>query len=250
MLQKVQHRRKVDVPGIALRAAFCSNFALSADTDAIENYNKSIDICKRTGRLHLAATNMKQVAELCEEEIGNKEEATNAFLLAASWYQAEDSNAQANSCILRAAHLEADLGKYKEAVEHFEEVIENSKSNRLSRFSLREYFFKASLCRMCCGDYEGACAAALEYKRIDNTYSDTRECEFIDVRMVLFPPPVQRKLTFTPLTKKMLEIAIESRDLEQFTQVVSSWDQITRLDAWKTNLLLVIKNNLSEVDFT
>lgn len=133
----------------------------------------------------MAAASMKQVAELYEDDLCLKEEAATSYLSSASWYLAEESNAQANACILRAAHIEAELGKYNEAVEHYEEVIENSKSNRLSRFSLREYFLKASLCRMCTGDFEGASNSVERYKRIDETYDGSRESDFIDVSTFL-----------------------------------------------------------------
>lgn len=47
--------------------------------------------------------------------------------------------------------------------------------------------------------------------------------------------------------------AVEGMDTDAFSAAVAEYDSISRLDAWKTAILLEIKNSLEkedEVDFT
>ena len=45
---------------------------------------------------------------------------------------------------------------------------------------------------------------------------------------------------------KVLIEAIEAGDQEMFTGAVFEFDQVTKLDNWKTNILLKIKRGLNE----
>lgn len=56
----------------------------------------------------------------------------------------------------------------------------------------------------------------------DTTFSSTRECKFIDA---------------------IIE-AIDKEDQEEFTACVVEFDKITKLDAWKTSILLKIKKHI------
>ena len=48
----------------------------------------------------------------------------------------------------------------------------------------------------------------------------------------------------------MLE-AVEAEDVENFTAKVSDFDRLTKLDQWKTTILLRIKKSMDEeIDFT
>ena len=44
--------------------------------------------------------------------------------------------------------------------------------------------------------------------------------------------------------------ACEEGDVEKFTNVVAEFDSMTRLDGWKTALLLKVKKRIPEEDFT
>jgi alpha-soluble NSF attachment protein len=60
------------------------------------------------------------------------------------------------------------------------------------------------------------------YKSLDTTFESTREAKFID----------------------LLLNALEGGDVETFTGAVVEFDQIMRLDNWKTGILLKIKRNM------
>ena len=97
------------------------------------------------------------------------------------------------------------------------------------RFSLRDYFLKAGLCVLCTKDYVRAQAALDKYCNMDMTFSGTREYE---------------------LLKGVLE-AVEAGDVELFTGKVADFDRLTKLDQWKTTILLRIKKSMDEeIDFT
>lgn len=61
-----------------------------------------------------------------------------------------------------------------------------------------------------------------KYGSLDTTFTSTREAKFVNV----------------------LVDAIESGDLETFTAAVFEFDQVTKLDNWKTSILLKIKRGI------
>lgn len=63
-----------------------------------------------------------------------------------------------------------------------------------------------------------------KYSALDTTFSSTREAKFVNI----------------------LIDAVESGDTEKFTAAVFEFDQITKLDNWKTNILLKIKRGIQE----
>ena len=63
---------------------------------------------------------------------------------------------------------------------------------------------------------------------LDTTFSSTREAKFINV---------------------LIE-AIEAGDQEMFTGAVYEFDQVTKLDNWKTNILLKIKRTINSEETT
>lgn len=65
-----------------------------------------------------------------------------------------------------------------------------------------------------------------EYRKADPTFSSTREARFL-----------------TDLVQ-----SVEEQDVEAFATVVQEFDRITRLDKWKTEVLLKIKKSLEEED--
>ena len=62
------------------------------------------------------------------------------------------------------------------------------------------------------------------YTGQDNTFSSTRECKFLG----------------------FLIDAIEENNQEAFTRAVVEYDQVMKLDNWKTAILLKIKKGISE----
>ena len=61
--------------------------------DAILTLTLAIQILTEKGRFSSAASNQKQVAEIYEHDIGDFQQAMEAYELAAEWYAGEDSSA-------------------------------------------------------------------------------------------------------------------------------------------------------------
>jgi alpha-soluble NSF attachment protein len=67
------------------------------------------------------------------------------------------------------------------------------------------------------------------YATLDTTFPSTRECKFATA----------------------LAEAVEGGDEEGYTAAVVDFDQVMRLDNWKTGILLKIKRSIgNDVDFT
>ncbi len=82
---------------------------------------------------------------------------------------------------------------------------------------------------MCSQDYVRARGNLEKYQNMDMTFSGTREYE---------------------LLKGILD-AVEAEDVEAFTNKVADFDRLTKLDQWKTTILLRIKKSMDEeIDFT
>ena len=64
-----------------------------------------------------------------------------------------------------------------------------------------------------------------KYTALDTTFSATREAKFVNI----------------------LIDALEGGDQEMFTAAVYEFDQVMKLDNWKTNILLKIKKSISDV---
>ncbi|KAI9021021.1 soluble NSF attachment protein [Phycomyces nitens] len=164
------------------------------------------------------------MAEIYESDIVDLERAMEHWEEAAQMYIADDSQAMVNKCLLKVAHFAAQLEQYKSAIDKFETVATASIDNPLTKWSLKEYFLKAGLCHFCIGDIVSSQQALEKYCNLDVTFESTREYQFL---------------------QGILE-CIEEDDTQLFTQKVYEFDQMTKLDNWKTSILLKIKKSIEE----
>ncbi|KAJ1502449.1 hypothetical protein HMI56_002691, partial [Coelomomyces lativittatus] len=134
----------------------------------------------------------------------------------------------ANGCLLKIATFAAQLEHYSKAIELFEKVAADSINNTLTKWSVKEYFLKAGLCHLASEDAVGARRAIERYSEIDLTFSKQREFSFLN---------------------GLLE-ALESGDVDAFTSHVVEFDNLTKLDNWKTTLLLRVKKSMESASFT
>ncbi|KAF9975059.1 hypothetical protein BGZ73_001419 [Actinomortierella ambigua] len=192
--------------------------------DAIASLGQAIQILTERGRFQSAAKYQSEIAEIYEVELIDLEKALRAYELAADWYAGEESTALANKCLLKVATFAAQLGAYDKAIEKFEQVANASLDNQLTKWSLKEYFLKAGLCHIATGDHVNAHNAVGRYCEMDVTFSSTRECQFLQA---------------------ILD-AVDSTDVELFTTKVIEFDNLTKLDNWKTKILLEIKKSIGQ----
>jgi len=195
-------------------------------TESIKALKTAIELFTDEGRFSIAAKHQKDLAELYETEAQDLQSAMDSYQTAADYFEGENSTSSANACLLKVAQLAAQVEKYDKAIELYEQVARQSIDNNLLKWSVKEYFMKAGLCHLCSQDII-SCKRALEkYQEMDCTFSSQRECKFL----------------------KDIIAAYENYDVEAFTQAVVEFDSISKLDAWKTSVLLRIKNSIKSED--
>ncbi|CAP68292.1 uncharacterized protein PODANS_7_3940 [Podospora anserina S mat+] len=89
-----------------------------------------------------------------------------------------------------------------------------------------EYFFKAGICILATKDLDSACRKIERYREKDPSFGGQREFQ---------------------LLSDLIE-AVEAGNQEVFTDKLYAYDQMSRLDKWKTELLVKIKNQIEEAD--
>jgi alpha-soluble NSF attachment protein len=130
----------------------------------------------------------------------------------------------ANKLFLKVADLAALESDYFKSVELYEKVATASVANSLMKWSVKDYFLKSGICLLAIGDMVTTNRAFEKYRDMDPTFASTREHQLlID-----------------------LSETLEAGDQEAFADKLFQYDQISKLDKWKTTLLLRIKNAIEE----
>ncbi|KAL9115213.1 MAG: hypothetical protein Q9227_001007 [Pyrenula ochraceoflavens] len=196
---------------------------------AAASLTKSINHYTLQGNFRRAATNQVNLAEVLENEIGDQKKALEAYHTAASWFEGDNAEALANKNWLKCADLCGLEGEYGQATELFEKVSKTSISNNLMRWSVKDYLLKAGICHLASGDMIATSRALEQYRELDNSFPQTREHQLL-VDLVA---------------------AIEGGNQEEFQDKLFQYDQMSKLDKWKTTLLLRIKDSIenAEEDF-
>jgi alpha-soluble NSF attachment protein len=177
------------------------------------------------GNFRRAATHKQNLAELYEVELGDNTRAAAAYEEAAGWYESDNAEALANKLWLKTADLVALEGKdYYKAIELYEKVSKTSIQNNLMRWSVKEYLLKAGICQLCTGDQVGVNAALDRYRDLDPSFVQQREHQLL-----------------VDLTQ-----AVQDGDHDVFADKLFQYDQLSKLDKWKTTLLLRIKATIEE----
>eukprot|EP00052_Salpingoeca_macrocollata_P030566 m.320043 g.320043 ORF g.320043 m.320043 type:complete len:292 (+) comp23705_c0_seq1:130-1005(+) len=192
---------------------------------ALEVMELAVTLYVDMGRLAIAAKHTTGAAELCEQQ-GELARAKDLYSQAAQYFESEDSGSSANKAKLKVAHLSAQLENYEEAAELFEEAALGMVDNHLLKFNAKEYFLKAGLCRLAAGDVVAAKDAAERFTSSHPAFADTREQKFLS---------------------SIVE-AVEEGDVDKFTAHVQRYDEITKLDAWMTAVLLKTKRGIDSND--
>jgi len=200
-------------------------FKKTSIADAADCYEKAVGIQVELGRFAQAAKYHKEVGELQESE-GDLEGAIRNLTSAADYYQTEEQTSNANQCLVKVATHHATLENYEKAVEIYEQVASASLDVALLKWGVTAHFFHAGLCHLCCSDAVGVRRALDKYLDMDPKFQDTREYTLLD------------KITQ----------AVEEGDAQEFTSAVADFDNVSRLDKWRTQILLKIKRAITSAD--
>eukprot|EP00877_Chromochloris_zofingiensis_P013287 jgi/Chrzof1/8211/Cz03g01200.t1 len=191
-------------------------------SEAVGLLQSAVHIYTDMGRLNMAARQLKEIAE-AQEKQGAKAEAIEFYLQASDLFATENSTSDANKCKLKVAEFSAELDNYQKAVEIYEEVARASTENNLLRFSAKGYLLQAGICLMCYASDEEISNKLERYSDIDLQFSGSREANLLTA----------------------CAEALAQCDEKKFATAVADFDSLTRLDSWKTNMLLKVKRRLA-----
>lgn len=197
-----------------------------ASTDlpkAIACLEEAIQVFLLQGQFRRAANFQMDLAEL-HETMSNETAAAVAYEQAGDWFAGDSALALANKAYLKCADLRAAGGEYQKAITIYAQIIETSLGNNLSKWSLKDYFLKVVLCNMALQDVVGAQNALTKAVTEDPSFETTRE----------------HKLASDILA------AYQQGDSQVFTDTVFEFDQFSKLDKVKTQLLVAVKRGIEE----
>jgi len=194
--------------------------------DAARCLDVAINHYTARGNFRRAATHKQNLAELYEIEVGDQKKAIESYELAASWFEADNAEALANKLYLKVADLAALEADYYTAISHYERVSTSAVNNNLMKWSVKDYFLKAGLCHLAVGDMVATNRALEKYRDLDTTFASTREHQLL----------------------VDLAETVEQGDQEAFGFKLFQYDQISKLDKWKTTILVRIKQAIESKD--
>lgn len=191
-------------------------------TDAIDCLSKAIHIfLTQNGQFRRAANFQMDLAELYES-VGDVPNATESYERAGDYFATDQAEALSSKAFSKSADLNAALQNYAKALELYDTIILKMAGNSLSRWSLKEYYFKVILCALCLDDLVEAQKRLDNYALDDPTFATTREFKLLqDVSTI-----------------------VDSGTAEEFADAVYEFDQFSKLDKLKTQLLLSLKNRI------
>jgi alpha-soluble NSF attachment protein len=192
--------------------------------DAVRVLAGAIQHYINKGNFRRAATHQQNLAECYEVEIGNAKKALEEYEKAAEWYESDNAEALANKYYLKVADLAATEADYYKAIGYYEKVGKASIDNNLMKWSVKDYFFKAGICHLASGDLVATNRALEGYRDLDPTFASTRE---------------------HALLVDLLQ-AVEQGEPDTFADKLFQFDQLSKLDKWKTTLFLRVKGNIEE----
>ncbi|KXG48054.1 Tetratricopeptide-like helical [Penicillium griseofulvum] len=194
--------------------------------DAARVLSSAIQHYVLRGNLRRAATQQQYLAELYEVELGDMKKALEAYEKAADWFDGDNAEALANKHYLKVADLAALESDYYKAITNYERIGRSSINNNLMKWSVKDYLLKAGICHLATKDLVETNRALESYRELDPSFASTREHQLL-----------------VDLTQ-----AVEGGDPEGFGDKLRQFDQLSKLDKWKTTLFLRIKNNIEEAE--
>ncbi|EGV64273.1 vesicular-fusion protein S17 [Yamadazyma tenuis] len=195
-------------------------------TEAIDSLSQAIHIfLTQNGQFRRAANFTMDLAELYEST-GDIANSSKSYEQAGDYFDTDHAEALSNKAYLKCADLTSLSGDYQKAVELYDGIIKKSVGNALSKWNLKDYFFKSILCTLCMDDVIEAHKKLDHYCQEEPSFESTREFKLIG---------------------SILE-AIDQGDEQLFADKVFEYDQFSKLDKLKTQLLLKIKNSVVDKD--
>lgn len=192
---------------------------------AIDAYRSAVRMYTDAARFQQCARITKEIAEM-QEAAKDYPAALESYTQAADFYDGEDAKSNANTMRQKVAMLSATGGDYATAAELYEQIAKDALESNLLKYGAREHLLRAGLCRLCTGDAIGAARYMESYGSMDTSFTDSREGKLLS----------------------NVAKSVDEGDAEGFTNVVYDYDSMSKLDDWKTAILLKIKNSIKDME--
>lgn len=192
---------------------------------AIEAYRNAVRMYTDAARFQQCARITKEIAEM-QEASKDFPAALESYTQAADFYDGEDAKSNANTMRQKVAMLSATAGNYAKGAELYEQIAKDALESNLLKYGAREHLLRAGLCRLCTGDAIGASRYIESYGSMDITFNDSREGKLLS----------------------SVAGSVDEGDVEAFTSAVYDYDSMSKLDEWKTAILLKIKNSIKDME--
>lgn len=179
------------------------------------------------GRLSQAARLSKDTGELFEndDEDDSIGLAIESYQQAADLYDMEQQKSQASQCLVKIAELSSAAltpPEFLKAAEIYDKLGSACLDSNLLKYNAKGYFLQSILCHLANQDSVGAEKAMARFSSLDFTLRESREGKFAE---------------------QLIE-AIVSFNSEAFATACFEFDRISKLDPWKTTILLSVRKSV------
>eukprot|EP00933_Yihiella_yeosuensis_P057704 TRINITY_DN57705_c0_g1_i1.p1 TRINITY_DN57705_c0_g1~~TRINITY_DN57705_c0_g1_i1.p1 ORF type:complete len:340 (-),score=111.28 TRINITY_DN57705_c0_g1_i1:176-1072(-) len=191
---------------------------------AVEQFEKAIAIQSAAGRFQQAGKLLLSIAELYEAERLQHKECKEFYKRAAEMFELDDhGKSNFTKCNLKYAEYAAKDNEVDEAIKIFEAEGEKALGNNLLQYGAKDHFVNAGILHMVNGDSVTVNLAVDKYRALDPRFAGSREGELLIA----------------------LAEAFGNGDAGQFVDKLADYDAVKPLDAWKTEFLVKVKEQLA-----
>lgn len=194
--------------------------------DAARVLKEAVHLFTLRGQFRRAAQYEMDLGAMFENELEDIDEAVKSYENAGDWFFNDRAEALSNKAFIRLAELAALQGNYDVSVENFERVARQSLNSNLSKWSLKDYFFRAIFATLAQGDAVAANLNLEKYVQWDPSFASTKEFQYCQAFID----------------------ALRDNDEQTFTNKLWEYDQFSKLDQWKITMGLKIKQALDAPD--
>ena len=137
----------------------------------------------------------------------------------------EQQKSQSNQCLAKVAELSSaakDPPDLIRAAEIYEQLGKGCLDSNLLKYNAKGYFLQCVFCHLANQDSVAAEQSLQRFLSLDYTFRDSREGKFV----------------------AELVGAVEGHDSEGFATACFEYDRISKLDPWKTSMLLKVRRSI------
>lgn len=189
-------------------------------------YESAIKLFQADGKYMNAGNHLKAIAESLEEsQIGDDdaELIQKYYERACDMFDMDDyGKSKLSQCRLKLAESLAKAGRYKEAIDKFEEEGRKALQNSLQQYSAKDHFFKAGCLHLVRGDVTTCNIARTRYCQDDPRFEKSLEGE---------------------LFSKLVD-ALENQQEQDFVNALAEYNDIKPLDPWFVTHLTTVRESL------